>query len=136
MLCVGQPWPGAHASVHLQGFFKGKSLDRTCPLGPWIVTADEIPDPHHLNLKLWINDELRQDASTEDMIFKIPALLRELSAGMRLESGDVLATGTPSGVGNAMVPPQYLRPGDRIVAEIEAIGQLANNVATAADIDE
>jgi 2-keto-4-pentenoate hydratase/2-oxohepta-3-ene-1,7-dioic acid hydratase in catechol pathway len=112
---------------HLQ-FFKGKSLDGTCPMGPAIVTADEIGDPHNLRLTLRVNGVTRQDSNTNDLVFNIPTLLATLSRGMTLEAGDILATGTPSGVGMGMQPPTYLRPGDVMEAEIEKIGVLRNRV--------
>jgi 2-keto-4-pentenoate hydratase/2-oxohepta-3-ene-1,7-dioic acid hydratase in catechol pathway len=109
-------------------FLKGKGLDGSCPLGPCIVTRDEIPDPGQLAIRLWVNGELRQDANTRDMIFPITELIRSLSEGMTLEPGDLLATGTPSGVGYAMSEPQFLQEGDLVVCEIEGIGQLQNPV--------
>ena len=112
---------------HLQ-FFKGKSLDGSCPMGPAIVTADEIGDPHNLRLTLRVNGETKQDSNTNDLIFNIPTLLATLSRGMTLEAGDILATGTPSGVGMGQNPPAYLRPGDVVEAEIEKIGVLRNRV--------
>jgi 2-keto-4-pentenoate hydratase/2-oxohepta-3-ene-1,7-dioic acid hydratase in catechol pathway len=112
---------------HLQ-FFKGKSLDGTCPMGPMIVTADEIGDPHNLRLTLRVNGETKQDSNTNDLVFNIPTLLAVLSRGMTLEAGDILATGTPSGVGMGQTPPSYLRPGDVVEAEIEKIGVLRNRV--------
>lgn len=110
-------------------FFKGKSLDGSAPLGPWIVTADELPDPHNLGLRLRVNGETMQDGNTNQMIFPIPDLLAVLSQGMTLEPGDILATGTPAGVGMAMEPPRFLQPGDLIEAEIDGIGMLCNRVA-------
>lgn len=115
-------------SRHKQ-FFKGKSLDGSAPLGPWIVTTDEIPDPHTLGLRLRVNGTMMQDSNTSDMIFKIPDIIAVLSHGMTLEPGDIIATGTPSGVGLGMDPPQYLRPGDVVEAEIDAIGVLRNTIA-------
>lgn len=111
-----------------QQFFKGKSLDGTCPMGPAIVTADEVGDPHTLRLTLRVNGETRQDSNTNDLVFNIPTLLATLSRGMTLEAGDILATGTPSGVGMGMQPPTYLKPGDVIEAEIEKLGVLRNQV--------
>jgi len=108
--------------------FKGKGLDGSCPVGPWIVTADEIPDPHALSIGLTVNGEQRQDGTTADMIFDIPTLIESLSAGMTLEAGDILATGTPSGVGYAMEPPQFLKHGDTVVCDISEIGTLSNTV--------
>jgi 2-keto-4-pentenoate hydratase/2-oxohepta-3-ene-1,7-dioic acid hydratase in catechol pathway len=109
-------------------FFKGKALDGSCPMGPWVVTADEIEDPMALRMQLWVNGELRQNETTAAMIFDIPALIASLSEGLTLEPGDILATGTPSGVGYAMDPPHYLQDGDEMVCEIEGIGRLSNTL--------
>lgn len=109
-------------------FFKGKGLDGSCPMGPVVVTRDEIPDPQAIGLRLAVNGEVRQDSTTARMIFDIPTLIASLSAGLTLEPGDILATGTPSGVGYAMVPPTFLRDGDEVVCEIDGIGRLANTV--------
>ncbi|MEM8957105.1 MAG: fumarylacetoacetate hydrolase family protein [Pseudomonadota bacterium] len=112
-------------------YFKGKALDGSCPLGPWIVTADEISDPHDLAIRLSVNDEMRQDGTTRDMIFDIPTLISSLSEGLTLEPGDIVATGTPSGVGYAMEPPQFLKDGDTVTCEIAQIGELKNTVRLA-----
>lgn len=109
-------------------YFKGKGLDGSCPMGPWIVTADAIGDPAGLGLRSLVNDELRQQSTTAEMIFDIPTLIASLSEGMTLEPGDILATGTPSGVGYAMDPPKFLKEGDRVVCEIDGIGRLENTV--------
>lgn len=111
-------------------FFKGKSLDGCCPIGPWIVTADEIPDPHALRITCTVNGELRQDGTTADMIFDIPATLAHLSNGMTLLPGDIIATGTPSGVGFAMKPPVYLQPGDVVECTVERVGTIRNRVVS------
>jgi 2-keto-4-pentenoate hydratase/2-oxohepta-3-ene-1,7-dioic acid hydratase in catechol pathway len=113
-------------------YFKGKGLDGSCPMGPWIVTADAMPDPTKLAIRLKVNGNLRQDGNTAAMIFDIPTLIASLSEGLTLEPGDVIATGTPSGVGYAMVPPQFLKHGDVVECEVEGIGTLANSFATAA----
>ena len=110
-------------------FFKGKSLDGACPLGPWIVTADEIPDPQHLQVTCRVNGVVKQHASTEAMIFHIPDIIAILSRGMTLDAGDIIATGTPSGVGFARKPPEFLKPGDVVEVEIEKIGVLRNRVS-------
>jgi 2-keto-4-pentenoate hydratase/2-oxohepta-3-ene-1,7-dioic acid hydratase in catechol pathway len=107
-------------------WFKGKSLDTFCPMGPVLVTADEIPDPQALGIRLRVNGKTRQEATTAQMIFGVPALLAALSAGMTLEPGDILATGTPSGVGAATGA--YLGPGDVVEAEIDGLGCLTNPV--------
>lgn len=110
-------------------FFLGKSLDGTCPTGPWIVTADEIPEPQNLALRCRVNGELKQDSNTRHMIFDIPAIIETLSLGMTLEPGDIISTGTPSGVGFARTPPEFLKPGDTVECEIEGIGVLRNRIA-------
>ncbi|HTJ25125.1 MAG TPA: fumarylacetoacetate hydrolase family protein, partial [Candidatus Limnocylindria bacterium] len=116
-------WQGRHKQ-----WFLGKSFDTFCPMGPWIVTADEV-DVGDLRLRTWVNDELRQDASTRDLIFDVPTLIETISAGITLCPGDVIATGTPVGVGLGFKPPKYLRPGDRVRIEISSIGTLTNPVA-------
>ena len=110
---------------HVQ-FMKGKCLDRTCPLGPFILHKRDIGDPAALSIKLWVNDELRQDSNTRSMIFDIPEIIRQLSQGMTLLPGDVILTGTPAGVGFAMNPPRMLGEGDHIKIEIERLGRLEN----------
>lgn len=109
-------------------WLKGKSLDTTLPLGPCIVTRDEIGDVKLLELSMHINGEQRQRARVDQLIFDIPTLIGSLSAGMTLEPGDILATGTPSGVGFAMNPPKFLHGGDEMVARIDRIGELRNRV--------
>jgi len=110
-------------------FFKGKSLDGSCPSGPWVVTRDEVADPQRLRLRLVVNGEVKQDASTEDMIYAVDAVVSWLSVGMTLLPGMLVATGTPEGVGFARKPPEFLRPGDVVEAEVEGIGVLRNRVA-------
>lgn len=111
-----------------QQFFKGKSLDGTCPVGPWIATADEVPDSHNLVLRCRVNGVVKQDGNTADMIFRIPRLIAELSRGMTLHPGDLISTGTPSGVGFSRTPPEFLAPGDVVECEIEGIGSIRNQV--------
>ena len=108
-------------------WFVGKSLDTFCPMGPWIVTADEV-DGANLQVRCWINDELRQDANTSDLIFDIPTIIATLSAGMTLHPGDVIATGTPAGVGIGFKPPRFLKAGDVMKLTIDGIGTLTNTV--------
>lgn len=110
-------------------FFKGKSLDGYCPMGPWIVTADEIPDPQQLNVRLRVNGVTKQEDNTSSMIFSVRTIISVLSQGMTLEPGDIIATGTPSGVGFARNPPEFLKPGDVMETEIEGIGMMRNTVA-------
>jgi len=111
-----------------QQFFRAKSLDGCGPMGPWIVTADEIPDPHALGIRLRVNGETMQESSTGDQIFKIPTVISVLSHGMTIEAGDVFATGTPAGVGMGRKPQVWLKDGDVMEAEIEGIGILRNTV--------
>jgi len=106
----------------------GKSFDTHGPMGPWLVTADEIIDPHNLNLKTWIDDELRQNSNTKNMIFNCYEMVAYLSQAMTLEPGDVISTGTPSGVGVKMKPRGYMKPGQTAKIEIEGIGVLSNPV--------
>jgi 2-keto-4-pentenoate hydratase/2-oxohepta-3-ene-1,7-dioic acid hydratase in catechol pathway len=106
----------------------GKSFDPHGPFGPWLVTRDEIADPHVLGIRTWVNGELRQDGNTSQMIHRIDAMVVELSTAFTLEPGDVLATGSPAGVGGLMEPPCYLRPGDVVRVEIESIGAIENRV--------
>lgn len=106
----------------------GKTFDTFGPLGPWIVTADEISDPHNLDIRTEINGETLQHSNTRELIFKIPDLLAFLSSVFTLQPGDIISTGTPSGVGFAQKPPRWLRPGDRVTISIEGVGQLSNPV--------
>jgi 2-keto-4-pentenoate hydratase/2-oxohepta-3-ene-1,7-dioic acid hydratase in catechol pathway len=112
-----------------QQWYKGKGLDGFCPMGPWIVTRDDLPDPQDVRLRLRVNGAGKQDARTDDMIFSVARLINVLSQGMTLQPGDLLMTGTPSGVGFARQPPEYLEPGDVVEAEIDAIGLLRSPVA-------
>lgn len=112
-------------------FFRGKSFDTFCPLGPRIVAAAEIPDPNALRLRTRVNGKTVQDASTGEMIFDVATLISDLSRGMTLLPGTVILTGTPSGVGMARTPPEYLKHGDVVEVEIERIGVLTNRVAFA-----
>lgn len=109
-------------------FFLGKSLDGACPMGPFIVTADEIPNPQQLNLRSWVNGEVKQESSTREMVFSVARIIAVLSRGMTLEPGDIIATGTPSGVGFARTPPEFLKAGDIVECEIEGIGRIRNRV--------
>lgn len=110
-------------------WFKGKSLDTFAPMGPWIVHRSAVPNPQKLALSMRINGEVRQSSSTASMIFSVARLISVLSAGMTLEPGDLLATGTPEGVAMGMQPPKWLQVGDTMEAEVEGIGTLRNRVA-------
>ena len=105
-------------------WFKGKSLDTYCPLGPWIVHKSALPDPQNLRLVCRVNGQVMQDDKTSNMIFDIATTIESLSQGMTLEPGEIISTGTPSGVGFARVPPFFLKPGDKVEADIEGIGVL------------
>lgn len=109
-------------------FFKGKSFDGFCPIGPWVVTRDEIPDPQDLRVRLRVNGDTKQDASTAEMIFYVDELVAQLSQGMTLLPGNLIATGTPAGVGMGRTPKEYLKDGDVMEAEVEGIGTLRNRV--------
>ncbi len=119
---TARDWQGRHKQ-----WFLGKSFDTFCPMGPWIVTADEL-DIGDLNVRCWVNDELRQNANTRDLIFDVPTIIEAISAGITLCPGDVIATGTPAGVGIGFVPPKFLKPGDQVRIEISGIGALTNTV--------
>jgi 2-keto-4-pentenoate hydratase/2-oxohepta-3-ene-1,7-dioic acid hydratase in catechol pathway len=106
----------------------GKTCDTFCPMGPWVVTADEVPNPHNLRIQLVLNGETMQDSNTGELIFKIPELIEHLSATMTLEPGDVISTGTPAGVGFSKKPPRWLRPGDECIVRVEGVGELRNPV--------
>lgn len=112
-------------------WFKGKGIDRTCPMGPWITTSDEIEDADALELTCSVNDQVRQQSSTRAMAFSFGQLLEHLSFGLTLHPGDIVLTGTPSGVGYTATPPSFLRPGDRLVTESPQLGRLTNVVAAA-----
>ncbi len=119
-----------HWQKHLSGgqWGRGKSFDTFCPLGPALVTPDELPDPQNLRIRAILNGEVMQDASTSDMIFPISELIANLSRDMTLVSGTVLLTGTPAGVGAARDPQVFLSDGDEITIEVEGIGELTNPV--------
>ena len=110
-------------------WFKGKSLDTYCPLGPWIVHKSAIPDPQKLRLICRVNGQVMQNDNTDNMIFDIATTIESLSSGMTLEPGEIISTGTPSGVGFARVPPFFLKPGDKVEADIEKIGVLQVEIA-------
>ncbi len=109
-------------------WFMGKALDTFCPMGPWIATADEV-DAENLDVKCWVNGELRQNANTRDLIFNIPTLIATISAGLTLEPGDLIATGTPAGVGLGFSPPKFLKAGDEVSMSITGLGTLTNRFA-------
>ncbi len=112
-------------------YFKGKSLDRSCPTGPWVVTKDEVPDPRSLGLRLTLNGVVKQEGNTRDMIHPVDATIEWASKGMTLLPGALIATGTPDGVGFARKPPEYLHPGDVMETEVVGIGLLRNRIVAA-----
>ncbi len=114
--------------AHGGQWLKGKSIDQTMPLGPWITTADEVPDPYALQIQCELNGVVLQDASTALVAFRFDQLIAELSWGMTLRAGDVLLTGTPSGIGNARDPQVFLTDGDRLVTRVSGLGELSNRV--------
>ncbi|MEI6542188.1 MAG: fumarylacetoacetate hydrolase family protein [Methylococcales bacterium] len=122
--------------MHSPTMMIGKSFDTCGPLGPWLVTPDEISNPHNLGIKTWVDEELRQNANTNQMIFNCYEMISYLSQAMTLEPGDVITTGTPSGVGVKMQPRGYLKVGQTVKIEIEGIGELTNSVINEPDTTE
>jgi 2-keto-4-pentenoate hydratase/2-oxohepta-3-ene-1,7-dioic acid hydratase in catechol pathway len=116
---------------HGQQWFKGKGIGGTWPMGPWITSADDM-DPENLDLSCRVNGESKQTSNTRHMYFKIPRIIAELSHGLTLEPGDVIATGTPPGVGHARTPPEFMKPGDVLETEVAGLGLLRNLIVTAA----
>ncbi len=119
---TARDWQNRHMQWHM-----GKSFDTFCPMGPWLVSADEC-DGTNTQVRCYVNGELRQDAPTKDLIFNIPTLIETLSAGITLYPGDIIATGTPVGVGIGFKPPKYLKAGDTVKVEIDGIGAIENPV--------
>ncbi len=119
---TARDWQSRHSQWLL-----GKSFDTFCPMGPWLVSADEC-DGNHTNVRCFVNGELRQNANTSDLIFNIATLIETLSAGITIYPGDIIATGTPVGVGIGFKPPRYLKPGDVVRLEIDGIGTLENTL--------
>jgi 2-keto-4-pentenoate hydratase/2-oxohepta-3-ene-1,7-dioic acid hydratase in catechol pathway len=119
---TSRDWQHRHKQWHM-----GKSFDTFCPMGPMLVSKDEC-DATHTRIRCWVNDELRQDSNTSQLIFSIPTLIETISQGITLYPGDIIATGTPVGVGIGFKPPKYLRAGDRVRVEIDGIGILENPV--------
>ena len=113
-------------------WLRGKSIDTFCPVGPWIVTADEVPDPQGLSVRCIVNGETLQDSTTKQMVFSVVELVSFISHSITLEPGDVIATGTPPGVGFARTPPIFLKDGDKVDIDIESVGTLSNSVVAGA----
>jgi 5-carboxymethyl-2-hydroxymuconate isomerase len=111
---------------------RGKGLDTFCPIGPFIVTADEVPDPQNIRIRTWVNGEIVQDGNTRDMVFGVRSLIAYLSRHFTLQPGDMILTGTPAGCGGFMSPPRFLAPGDEVTVQVDGIGTITNPVAAAA----
>ncbi|CAG9767120.1 unnamed protein product [Ceutorhynchus assimilis] len=124
--------------VHQNGgqYLLAKNMDHFCPIGPAIVTKEEILDPHNVNIKTWVNDALKQNGNTKNMIFKIDQLIEYLSSVITLLPGDLICTGTPAGVGSTRNPPEYLKPGDVLKSEVEGVGILENLVTEYKDYNK
>ncbi|CAE7403924.1 Fahd2 [Symbiodinium microadriaticum] len=127
-LCIGNDVSVRDWQSRSPQFVIGKSFDSHAPIGPWITTLDEAGDPHDQTVKTWVNGDLRQDSNTEHLIFNCFDQIAELTSVMTLEPGDVIFTGTPSGVGAAMDPPQFLKDGDIVKIEIGNLGAIENPV--------
>ncbi len=126
--CVGDDVTGRDLQRREPQWTRAKGADTFCPYGPWVTTADEIPDPQELGLRTWVNGELRQDSSTANMIFGCEQLVEFIGQTCTLGPGDLILTGTPSGVGMALDPPQFLRSGDVVRIEIERLGAIEHGV--------
>lgn len=131
--CVANDVSARDLQRRMPQIFLSKSLDTSCPLGPWITTSDGVDDPHALGIRTFVNGEQRQGSTTGDMLFGVADLIVRLSATMTLEPGDVVLTGTPAGVGSGRKPPTYLRPGDVVRCEIDGLGALENHVVSVGD---
>jgi 2-keto-4-pentenoate hydratase/2-oxohepta-3-ene-1,7-dioic acid hydratase in catechol pathway len=126
--CVADDVTGRDLQRREPQWTRAKGADTFCPIGPWVTTADEVPNPQDLHLRTWVNGELRQDSSTADMIFSCRELVDFISQTCTLKPGDLILTGTPSGVGMALDPPQFLQPGDVVRIEIERLGSIEHPV--------
>ena len=126
--CVGDDVTGRDLQRREPQWTRAKGADTFCPYGPWVTTTDEVPDPQQLRLRTWVNSELRQDASTADMIFSCPELVEFIGQTCTLAPGDLILTGTPSGVGMALDPPQFLHSGDGVRIQIERLGAIEHEV--------
>ena len=114
-------------------WFKGKGLDTFAPVGPYLITKEEVNNPHNLNISLELNGVIMQKSNTRNLIFKIPTLVKYITMDMTVEPGDIVATGTPSGVGYTRKPPIYLKPGDRLEITVEKIGVLKNKIVSSTE---
>ncbi|HTW13006.1 MAG TPA: fumarylacetoacetate hydrolase family protein [Solirubrobacteraceae bacterium] len=126
--CVADDVTGRDLQKREPQWVRGKGADTFCPFGPWITTADEVPDPGNLWIKTWVNGELRQDSNTRNLVFGCDALVEFLSQTCSLRPGDLILTGTPGGVGQGMDPPRYLQSGDTVRIEVDALGAIEHRV--------
>lgn len=124
--CTGNDISARDLQMRTSQWLLGKTLDKFMPIGPYLVTADEVGDPQNLNLKCWLNGELRQDSNTADMIFSVAQIVSYASRYMTLEAGDIISTGTPEGVILGMNPKVWMKPGDTVTIEVEKLGKLTN----------
>jgi len=124
--CVANDVSARDLQFRTSQWTSGKMLDTFGPLGPALVTKDEVPDPHALTIRTILNGQVMQDASTADMIFRVPYIISSISEIVTLEAGDVIMTGTPPGIGNTRKPPVFMKPGDTVTVEIERLGRLTN----------
>jgi ureidoglycolate lyase len=126
--CIGNDVSVRDWQRHSPQWVLGKSFDTHAPIGPWITTADEVGDPHRLNIRCLVNGEIRQESNTRELVFNVWDQIEHLSKAMTLEPGDLIFTGTPGGVGGAMKPPRFLVAGDRVRCEIDELGALDNTM--------
>ena len=126
--CIADDVTGRDLQGREPQWVRGKGADTFCPLGPWLTTADEIADPHDLEIKTWVNGDLRQDSSTSEMIYKVPELIEFIAQTCTLNAGDVVLTGTPAGVGMARDPREFLASGDTVRIEIEGLGAIEHQI--------
>jgi 2-keto-4-pentenoate hydratase/2-oxohepta-3-ene-1,7-dioic acid hydratase in catechol pathway len=124
--CTGNDISARDLQMRTSQWLLGKTLDKFMPVGPYLVTADEVGDPQRLNLKCWLNGELRQNSNTADMIFSVAEIISYASRYMTLEAGDIISTGTPEGVILGMNPKVWMKPGDEVAIEVEGLGRLTN----------
>ena len=127
--CVADDVTGRDLQGREPQWVRGKGADTFCPFGPWLTTADEVPDPGNLAIRTWVNGELRQSSNTSNLVFGIEALLAFISETCTLRAGDLILTGTPGGVGQGMSPPRYLQSGDTVRIEVESLGQIEHSVS-------
>lgn len=129
--CNGNDVSARDLQTRTSQWLLGKTLDKFMPIGPYLITADDIPDPQNLQIRSWLNGELRQDSNTSDMVFSVREIISYISQYFPLESGDIIATGTPEGVILGKENPQWMKPGDMVTVEVEGLGKLENRMVSA-----